>query len=379
MEVLSLLAGFLLGILFGIVPGLHPNLAFSIMVAYGISARDPLSFLAGFLPANAMFDALPSVLVGAPEGGKGISAFESKMLFSRGMGYYGVLKTAWASFLGFSLSGLLFIPAMHAIPWAYRAVSGWIPFIILAVATINIAPELPDSLVLFALSGMLGFAVLNSAHSSQLILGPLLTGLFGMPQMLLSFGSKHVKQTKQFPLEDNFRGIKRAAMLGIFSSLLPALGASQLMFLAAPSTSDFISFSSSLAASSTMFSILTLEETGKARTGAAAFLSGYAFAPGDAIRFFMLSIMASAASMLIITSVAWEAAKIAGRASAVLNLASIFAIVLISALTTGMHGILVLTASSALGVYAALGSTRKTHLLGCLIYPTIIIYISRLI
>ncbi len=367
---LGFVAGVILGALFGIIPGLHPNLAISMMSGIGIP-----EFVAAFAAANLIFDSFPAVLTGVSEQGREISNFRSKLYYLHGMALYGIRRIAYATLSGFVMAAVASPVLLPLSSGLYSIIKDFIPFIVLAISAWNIATDMPHSITLFGLSAMLGYLSLDISGSN---ITPLLTGLFGMPLVIGSILSpaEKISQSTQVPLPEPMRGLKRGVVLGAMAGLLPAIGPSQMVFLVSHMPLDYTVFSSSLSASSTIYSVLSLLTTGKARSGiAVAMRDRGVFLLHDAIEFLIYSLMAAGLSAFLVSiavkPVVGICEKLGQRALSILSLATISAI---SYWVSGMSGIITLAAATGLGIYADHLKSRKTHLLGCLIYPTLVYY-----
>ncbi len=374
MNLLLSAAGFLVGAMLGIIPGLHPNLVISVFSAMSLRMENPAEFFIPLAVANIMFDSVPSSIFGVAEEGREASLSEAQRLAGRGMSWYACMKSAKAGFLGFLISSILFIPSLYIIPIAYGIISPHVLPLLIIIAGINAFMDGKNGFLLFFLSSLLGtFSFLLPVNSIHIFL-PLLTGLFGMPYLILSMGSGQVKQTKQVPLHDSHAGIRRGALLGMFTNLLPALGASQFVFLASAMPINFLSFSTSLSASSTLFSIATVVSTGKARAGIAIPFMDFPMLWHEKLGIVLLSMASASLSFLAISWIAWPLIRVLSKAGKVLHAATVLTILAIVLATTGLYGLLVLSASTSLGLFATTLKARRTQLLGSIIYPTILLY-----
>ncbi len=368
------LVGFLIGMLLGIIPGLHPNLVIALVLGMGMPVKDSIAFYIPLMVGNVMFDAIPSSMLGVAEEGKELALHETQRLASKGMAWYSSMKMAYSSFFGFVASSFTFPLSLLIIPWLESIISPWAGLLLAAIAVINIMLDGTDGLIIFSMSAMLGALSFLMPLPSGAVFLPLLTGLFASPFLILSIinPSKTI-QTKQMPLYDNFKGMKRGAFAGIFSNLIPAIGPSQLVFMFSLSSINFTAFSSSLAASSSVYAIATAMSTGKARSGIAVPFSSFHPLLNETIEIPLYVIASASLSMLLIVWFSWDIIKLlSSTGQARLSISVLVFLIAMTLLLSGFTGLAIFAASTGLGMYAQFRKARKTQLLGCIIYPALL-------
>ncbi len=191
--IFSIFIGILIGIVAGILPGLHPNNTIPMILS--------LSFLFGPLPTaiilvtsgivNCFINFIPSILLGAPEDSSVLGVLPGHKLLLEGRGYEAVKLCVIGSFYGIIFSVLTLPFFIIFIPFLYKTIRPYIHWLLIIVIGYLILNEKKKGIAtfVFIISGILGFIVLNNFSDSALF--PLLTGLFGLPILLVSIFQKN--------------------------------------------------------------------------------------------------------------------------------------------------------------------------------------------
>jgi len=199
--ILWLLLGILFGTFTGLIPGIHINLVAVALVALSASlffSVNPI-FLVTFITAMAIthtfIDFIPSIFLGCPDTDTELSILPGHELLKQGKGYEAILLTAYGSFAAVILLILISAPSIFIISKFYNAVTRFIPYILILVSLLLVFLEKKkfSALVVFLLSGILGYSVLNLPDFPVFFkepLLPLLTGLFGASNLILSIKNK---------------------------------------------------------------------------------------------------------------------------------------------------------------------------------------------
>ncbi len=257
-----------------------------------------------------------------------------------------------------------------------------------------------SALVLLMSSGLLGFIALNGrlplggvwdgADGSMLF--PLLTGLFGLPALLASVSSGPVpKQSAEVGRDLYGKAAIGGALAGGFVGWVPGVTSTTGTMIGSildPGRGDdgddgarrFITMVSSVGTAAAVFGIVALAVTGKGRTGALLAVKQMLGAEGVGA----LSSVASAETVALLLSV--FAAALLGYAIT-LRLGRLFAakvgdldldrmtkaivvsLILLVLLMSGIPGLLLLIASTLIGMVPPRIGTNRVHLTGCLLVP----------
>ncbi|MEM5814760.1 MAG: tripartite tricarboxylate transporter permease, partial [Candidatus Aenigmatarchaeota archaeon] len=282
---LAVALGVLLGMAAGLLPGLHPNTMIPILLGAAVFL-DPLTaavVLVAAGTANLFLNFIPSVLLGAPEETTVLSVLPGHKLLLEGRGYEavkllvtGALCATVMAFLSFPLFSIA-VPPLYA---ASRPHLWWLLSLVVAymVITERRPKAVAFALLTVVLSGALGVIVLNDFPDSMLF--PMLSGLFGLPMLLLS-ARKGVKLPENISFEERplpkrfvLSGVLAGTLAGVIAGLLPGVGSSQAAILAQLATEKtresarrFLIALGGVNAADTVFSFFALWLIGNPRSG----------------------------------------------------------------------------------------------------------------
>jgi putative membrane protein len=391
---LALIIGVLFGLVAGLLPGLHPNNIIPIILG--------LSFLFGPLPAaiillssgvvNSFVSFIPSILLGAPEDSNVLGVLPGHKLLLQGRGYEAIKLCVTGCFGGVLFSTLTLPLFVFFVPILYNFIRPNVQWILIFVVLYMILSERGKnkiySLIVFIATGILGLIVLNNLSDDMLF--PLLTGLFGLPMLLLSIFEKS-KLPESFSFEEE--KIERKSLLscisigslaGIIAGLLPGVGATQStimtqqVFQKKRDERSFLVSIGAITSSDIVYSILALWLIGNPRSGIAVGISKLLEVGFKEAMIFIIFILISAS---IATIISLKLTKIALSLLKKINYqklcisTSIFLFIL-TVIFSGLVGILVLTATLAVGLVTNKIGIRRTHMMGCLLIPTILFFMG---
>jgi putative membrane protein len=391
---LALIIGVLFGLVAGLLPGLHPNNTIPIILG--------LSFLFGPLPAaiillssgvvNSFVSFIPSILLGVPEDSNVLGVLPGHKLLLQGRGYEAIKLCVTGCFGGVLFSTLTLPLFVFFVPILYNFIRPNVQWILIFVVLYMILSERGKnkiySLIVFIATGILGLIVLNNLSDDMLF--PLLTGLFGLPMLLLSIFEKS-KLPESFSFEEE--KIERKSLLscisigslaGIIAGLLPGIGATQStimtqqVFQKKRDERSFLVSIGAITSSDIVYSILALWLIGNPRSGIAVGISKLLEVGFKEAMIFIIFILISAS---IATIISLKLTKIALSLLKKINYqklcisTSIFLFIL-TVIFSGLVGILVLTATLAVGLVTNKIGIRRTHMMGCLLIPTILFFMG---
>lgn len=258
------------------------------------------------------------------------------------------------------------------------------------------------ALMVSLLSGALGFTVMNArlpfdnlSCLNQNPLFPLLTGLFGLPTLILSLAHTEIPEQngEGEPVTTSvFRGVLAGALVGWFPGITSTAGAvvgslsiRRRCVNILEDASRFIVTVSAVGSSSTVFSLIALSVTGKGRTGAMLALIELFSSDLDSLRLFsstvlpllLLSVLVASLLGYILTI---RIGRIFMRAvtSLPMKKINVFLIIFIMTLITifnGVPGILVAVVATLLGIIPPKVGIARVHLAGSLLIPVIIYFL----
>lgn len=391
---LAFLFGILLGVVAGLLPGLHPNNTVPIILG--------ISFLFGPLPSaiilvtsgvvNSFIAFIPSILLGAPDDSTALGVLPGHKLLLQGRGYEAIKLCVTGCFGGVLIS-IFSLPLFALIvPTLYNFIRPNVHWVLITIVFYMMISERGRnkiySLFVFLLSGFLGLLVLNNLPDSMLF--PLLTGLFGLPMLLLSiFEKSKLPETFSFEEEEIsrrnlFSCIGIGSLAGIIAGLLPGIGSTQSTILtqqAFQKKRDERSFLMSIGAitsSDIVYSTLALWLINNPRSGIAVGISKLLEVGFNEAMIFIVFILISAAIATIISLKFTKFAlkflkKIDYQKLCIATSIFLFGLTIVF---SGLIGILVLVASLAVGLIPNKIGIKRTHMMGCLLVPTILFFMG---
>jgi putative membrane protein len=242
-----------------------------------------------------------------------------------------------------------------------------------------------SALVIFILSGFLGIAVLNLNVNEPLL--PLLTGIFGTSSLIISIKTK-VKIPDQINKKPTLtKGEIISPLIASFfiaplCSFIPALGSGQAAILASSlikaTKIKFLIILGLVNNITLALSFIVLFSIQKSRTGVAVIINKLIpeLTLGNITIILIAIILASIISFFLTLFIAKQFSLIISKINysklSVIILVLLFAIVFIF---SGIFGILILLISTSLGIYGILSNVKRINLMGCLLLPTILIYL----
>jgi len=396
--ILSLLVTLLLGVISGTLTGLTPGIHINLIGAILISAS--ITFLAGIPPTillvfiismaitHTFLDFIPSIYFGAPDEDTGLSTLPGHFLLMRGEGQKAVTLTLIGSVIAiFSLSMIL--PAfIFIIPPIYPFIQKMMGFFLIWISIFLISHNKEKRLLsfsIFILAGFLGIASLNLNLSQPLF--PLLTGLFGTSTIIYSIKSKgiipeQILEKFQIPKKDLIKPALATIFISPISALFPGLGSSQAAIIGSTiiknlSREQFLILIGSintLIMSSSFIILLVLEKT---RTGAANTI--IQLIPLDQINIatiMVIIILTGIISIPLTLQISKYFAKRIDKINYILISYIILSFLIILIIYfTKFPGLIILIASTILGLACMELGIRRGLLMGSLLIPTIIYYL----
>jgi len=444
MLILSILAGYLLGIFSGLIPGIHTNNFALMLVAlspilgeYGISPLYAVVVILSNSITHTFHDVIPAVFLGAPNDDMALAVLPGHRLLLDGYGAEAIRLSAIGSAGSVAFSLILAIPLVTVFSLAYPIIQEYMGWILLAISIIMIATETGEhvigqgslvryrykfyAFILFIISGLLGVFAFRTEHlmepfidfGSASILLPLLSGLFGASQLVISlFSGSHIPDHNISRMELSSRRIVRGIITGSAAgsvvAWLPGISSSIATVLARlfirnnfdttdglhndrgygddddeeqmNSSKEFIVSVSGVNTSNAIFGLFALVTISKTRSGAMVAVDKLVDAASfENSMIILLLIVILTASLLSYFSTVAIGNNIHHLLSK-MNYSSI-CIGVIAGLTlmvlafTGVFGLLVFLIATPIGMFAPFMKIRRTHAMGVILLPVILYFI----
>ncbi len=387
---LFLLVGILAGTITGLIPGIHINLIGVFLISLSttiLSSTNPLYlivFISSMAITHTFTDFIPSIFLGCPDTDTELSILPGHKLLKRGLGYEAIVLTAYGSIAAIILLTVIALPSIFLISKTYFFIEKLIPYLLIIsiIFLISLEKKKLTALFVILLSGFLGWSVLNLPLKEPLL--PLLTGLFGGSMLITSIKNKTQipKQKITKPKTKLFKPLLGSVIASPLCSFLPGLGSGQAAIIGnVISKTNQKGFLVLLGATNTLvmgFSFISLYVIGKTRTGAAVAIKEIiGILSWRILIVVMLAVLVSGfiSFFLTLSLAKFFSEKIHKFNYTILSSATLLVLVIIVFLVSGFLGLLVLAASTLTGIYCISLNVKRTNMMGCLLIPTIILYL----
>ena len=397
------------------VPGIHVNTAGAILFA---SSTFLLTFLSpeflcvlmvAMSIAHALIEFVPSMLLGVPQEGTATSVLPGHKMVLQGRAKE-VIRIVCVGGFGAILVTILMLPIFTVVLPMLHEVSKPFTWMILLFASIYLTYNLTSthrdflwSLLLFVLSGILGWTIFQTPISSGVTLMCTFSGLFGISTILFSLNDNSTlpHQNSFYDLNIDFakfKSIFAGGITGAILGFLPGFGPAQGTVIAqsASGTNDnddddtvnFLLATSGLNISDCLFSLMAIYIIGNPRSGIAVYMS-YLISDmtlNHLIIYIFASLLAVSISLVLALKLGDSFSKLMARVDykklsiAVILLQIIILFVFIFYYKAPVaYMILALITSTAMGMLPHYLGVGKSHLMGVLIIPAIVIYMQMFI
>ena len=363
----------------------------------------------GILIGTTTGEFVPSMLLGVPHEGTATSILPGHRMVLQGrskevirivsVGGFGAIIVTIVMLPIFAIA----LPAMHDSTKPFT----WIILLVASVyLTYSMTRTFRDfmwSLLLFILSGILGWIIFQTPISSGVSLMCTFSGLFGISTILFSLNESSTipHQNKFYELNldlSKFKSIFAGGITGAILGFLPGFGPAQgtVIAQAASGTNDnddddtvnFLLATSGLNISDCLFSLIAIYIIGNPRSGIAVYMS-YLISEmsiNHLIIFIFASLLAVSVSLALSLKLGDSFSKIMGGVDyKKLSIGVILLQILILYIfifyyqAPVFYMTLALITSTAMGMLPHYLGIGKSHLMGILIIPAIIIYMQMFI
>lgn len=390
--ILAILLGVLAGCFTGLIPGIHTNLVVVFLVSLSndlvgfFGDVGLLVFIVSMSITHSFISTIPSIYLGAPEGGTSLSVLPGHKMLIEGRGYEAVKLTIAGSVISVFICVLLYPFFKLTISILYSLLSDKIGFLLLAISILLIfrTKTWKHNILLFTLSGLLGYIVLNSDMTDPLF--PMLSGLFGMATLAYS-----LKSNSSFPKQeiDSKIHITETSCLtnGIFGTLagfitciLPGLGSSTAavicsLFKKESSSKSFLVMIGSITTVNFFMSLAALEVIDRARNGSIVGISELMSNPPHDI-LFASAILTACVASIISLFFAKHLLKVMNKINYKILLKIVMLLItLLVFIITEFIGLYVLGVSFLIGYMANLANTPRNILMSCIMVPVAIFFL----
>lgn len=433
---LSVLAGCLMGIVSGLIPGLHSNNFALLLVSVSpllIESGIPATYIIFMILANCIthtfHDIIPAIYLGVPNSDMALAVLPGHQLLLDGRGPEAICLSALGSAGSVIISIILLLPFGLLLYTIYPLIQEYIGWILFFIALLMIVTEKGEyvpgqgsltryrykfyALLIFMTSGLLGifaFGKENMADSlfgsnSPSILLPLLSGLFGASQLIISLTTSSVIPPQRtslitLPAKRIIKAIASGSIAGSFVAWLPGVSSSVATLLAEQAgrihgkqksgnaasedpldeAREFIVSVSGVNTANAVFGLFVFFFIGRARNGAIVAISS--FLEPSAINMSIIlillcvvilaSIFSYYSTIKIGNTIHLSMEKIDYRKLSITVLAGLVVMVTVF---TGIFGIIIFLMATSIGLLPSFMHVRKSNAMGVILLPVILYFL----
>ncbi|ADI73586.1 protein of unknown function DUF112 transmembrane [Methanohalobium evestigatum Z-7303] len=432
MLLLSILAGYILGVISGLIPGIHTNnfamvLVYlsSVMADYGITTIYAAVIISSNSITHTFHDVIPSIFLGAPSEDMALAVLPGHQLSLEGSGAEAIKLSAIGSAGSIIFSLILVLPVAGVFSTMYPIIQNYMGWILLVIILLMVATEKGESVagqgqlvpykhkfyafVIFLLSGLLGYFAFETEYliepvvdiGSPSILLPLLSGLFGASQLVISLMSRTDIPPQKYSIpklerSKISRGIAMGSVAGSIVAWIPGISSSIATVISRlfitdnfnnkntedelDSSKEFIVSVSGVNTSNAVFGLLSLVVIEKTRSGAmvafnklidASQLNGQ-----FVILFFCIILAAAFLSYLSTIVIGNNAYRILSKIDYYkLCISVILGLALLVFLFTGLYGLLIFIIATPIGMMAPFMTVKKSNAMGVILLPIMLYFL----
>jgi len=393
---LPLIVGVMLGCVTGLFPGLHINIVAAFLLAslsFGFLDRIVLVvFIVAMAITHTFIDFIPSVFLGAPEEDSFLSVLPGHQLLMDGKGFEAVVLALYGSLIALPIILVFSFVFVYFLDDFYEIVRTIIPFVLIFISLYVVFSERDFILagIVFLMAGFLGLIVFELPVKEPLL--PLLSGLFGIPSLVVSL-KKKTRIPKQeiislrnirLKISELLKGVFGGCISAPLCSFLPGIGSGHAAVIGSEilgigeNKRVFLFLVGMINTIVMALSFVTIYAIGRTRSGAA--VAVFKVLGKISVEDLVLIIFVVFLSGMIAFVIGIFLARFFARAIEKFNYGKVSIVVIVvlffvNLVLSNWLGVLVLTISSALGVFAVLSGVRRIQLMGVLLIPVIVFYL----
>lgn len=413
--VIACFIGILIGTTTGMIPGIHVNTAGAILFASSSFLLTILSpeficvIMVSMSIAHALIEFVPSMLLGVPQEGTATSILPGHRMVLQGRSKE-VIRIVSVGGFGAILVTIMMLPIFAiALPILHDLTKPFTWAILLVASlylTYNLTANNRDfiwALLLFVLSGILGWIIFQTPISSGITLMCTFSGLFGISTILFSLNDSstipHQNPFYELDIDYNkFKSIFAGGITGAILGFLPGFGPAQGTVIAQAvsgvddndddDTVNFLLATSGLNISDCLFSLIAIYIIGNPRSGIAVYMSYLIFemSLNHLAIFIFASLIAVSVSLVLCLKLGDSFSRLMSGVDykklsigvILLQIVILYLFVFYYKAPVGYMTLALIT-STAMGMLPHYLGIGKSHLMGVLIIPAIVIYMQMFI
>lgn len=394
-SIIGIVSGIILGIISGVVPGLHINLLSIIILAgtgFLFGFMSPLSIaimIVSMAIVSNFFEFIKGMFLNVADEGNVLTIHPMSRMLREKRGMEAIRLVSFGCLSSLLLCVALFPIMAFFVPIIYYSLRPYLAVILFAISFHLILRERENSkyaAIIFLISGLLGYAVLNLNMNEPLL--PLLTGLFGFGILVTSLEKNIPKQMKKVVVDVSRKSAVYGTIFGFISagilSLIPAIGPTQASLLGSELRRDDEVFDergliisvAGVNVGDIIFSLLAMYTINKPRSGALVAVQSILDVGSFEIIILLLACVVS--GIIGYFALNKIGRKICDNIHRVDHKKiGYFILCFVGILTFYFDfilGIMVLVSSTFVGYISNKWNINQSHAMGCLIIPTMLYF-----
>jgi len=390
-----LLIGVIIGIITGLTPGIHVNLVATTLFALSpflLQHLEPLSlavFIISLSVVHSFLDTIPSVYLGAPENENALSVLPGQKMLLRGEGYQAVKITILGTYIGMIVAIVLIPLFMLTANKIYPLLKPYLIYILVLLMSYMILKDKNRfwNFFLFMISGTLGLIVFSIPNLNEPLF-PLLSGLFGVSGLLLSYfentkiPEQQIDNIIKLKVKELVKAVLGSSIAVFLIQFFPGLGPAQGAVVANQVIKDvkdkgYLAMVGAMGTMSDVFSLVTFYTLGKAKDGTIVVISK--LLEIDFSSFLILIVVFLLAGSIAVFLTLWFS-KIFSKLIVKVNYKMLVITIILFVFgmclfLNGWIGMIVLITSTCIGLIAPLKGIGRNHAMGCLILPVMMYFL----
>jgi putative membrane protein len=387
--------GVALGTVTGLIPGIHVNT----LIPFFYLAHPSLEscvIIVALMITHTFLDFIPSTLLGIPDEATALTVLPAHRMLLEGRGLEAIKLTAVGSLGSMLVSFLILYPVYRILPLLYDALHPRMAYVLIGISALLILTEMGikklAALAVFILAGALGYLVLKSpllVEDQKLF--PVFTGLFGVSLLFFSIKNKSeipvqpLDYTLLIPRVDVITSVLKGSLAGMVVAFFPGLGNAQATVLVSLGrvkrkiygSRGFIIACSGVNTSNALFSLVALYTINRPRSGAVIAIQHMIEMDKNILMLFFSVILVSSGVAALLTVYVGKLGIRSVQRIPYTRLCLVIAVflVVLTAVFTGVIGLIVLVTAAAIGMLPHLLGIKKSHCMGVLLFPVILFYL----
>lgn len=383
---IGIIIGIVLGIISGLIPGLHINNFLYLLTSFNFDSNFNAILIILMSIIFSFLSIIPTTIFFVPNNENFVSSMATQKLYFKGKGYYAIILylngAIYSIFFGLPLF-LLFIFILNYIPKLITYITPIILILTLFFLILSKKNYFGYFIIIF--SAIIGYIAFNKSINNSIF--PLITGLFGMSNILYYFNEKYEKInqkiiTYKINLKTKFRIGILASILSIIASLFPGIGNGLATYFGAKTLKlddeEYIMLNGGITTLVMILSFIVVYYTNKSRTASAVFFKNYlSYSTNYNLFFIIFFIILGIILSYFITK---TFAKLSIKYLTNLNLKYVysFLIILFHVLIfifSGFLGLIIFWVSAIIGFLCINTNNPRILMLSSIIFPVLIYFI----